>query len=456
MFTEAAGPAPLKRKTQIVAAARAVLLIGTASILSLPAASGAASITAYPAATSAVPGAAVNLALPRALPAESFDAIERPAHGIVSASSAHAAREFDDLSWTLIGDAPAPSDTMLRHGAPILASMCRAAPVLCMPAEQIDAGREWAGPVTTGNTLATDSDATRFPLIGASPSDTHDERYITRAGRIERDLHDALTQADLPPDVLNQIERLFAGRLDVYASALPGDDYRIVYERADRWDAVSRHPRVVAVEIRVDERTYTALWFIAPGSTRGDYYAFDGQLLAAEPFAMPVNFERISSPFGVRLHPVSGEERFHTGVDLTAPVGAPVFAAAAGTVEFVGTQSGYGRHVVISHADGYTTCYAHLSAFSAGLRAGAQVAQGERVGFVGRSGVTTGPHLHFEVRLHDQPTDPLALTERVFTPPLTPDQRVSFERAADVAREQLAALPAVVTRVAANRTFVIF
>ncbi len=324
-----------------------------------------------------------------------------------------------------------------------------------MPAKPGQAATD-AGAVATSDAPVTDSVVTRFPLVGAPPLAVPDKRYSACAGRIERNLHDALTQADLPADVLNQIERVFAGQLDANASALPGDAYRIVYERADRWDAVLRHPRVTTVEVRFRERTYTALWFIAPGSTRGDYYAFDGHLLAVEPFAMPVNYDRISSPFGVRLHPVSGEERFHTGVDLTAPRGAPVFAAAAGTVAFVGTQSGYGKQVAISHADGYVTYYAHLSAFASGLHAGMPVARGERIGFVGRTGETTGPHLHFEVRLNSQPAAPLALTERAFAPPLTPEQRIAFERAAVVAREQLDELPAAATRVAASHASVFF
>jgi murein DD-endopeptidase MepM/ murein hydrolase activator NlpD len=228
------------------------------------------------------------------------------------------------------------------------------------------------------------------------------------------------------------------------------------HERGDPSDAVTRHPRITAADVQLGDRTYTALWFMAPGSKHGEYYAFDGSLLPGEPFAMPVNYDRISSPFGERMHPVSGEVSFHTGVDLTAHVGTPVLSAAAGTVEFVGVRSGYGRHVVINHGNGYTTCYAHLSAFVRGLRAGMQVAQGERIGSVGHSGVATGPHLHYEVRINDQPVDPLTLTERVFTPPLTPAQRFALAQAAGAEREQLAAMFDSGTRVASTRPASLF
>jgi murein DD-endopeptidase MepM/ murein hydrolase activator NlpD len=384
-----------------------------------------------------------------------------------AAADTFAAHIASDSLRASRGDTLALPDTTLRYGAPILASMCGAAPTLCVPDEYLDAARDWPRALNTnawthaGANAAADDDARRFPLAGTSPwalpDATFEARYVTRTGHIEHDLHDALTQADLPADIVAQVEHLFAGRLDPAMTALPSDAFRLIYEPGDPSDAVTRHPRMTAVEVQLGDRTYTALWFIAPGSTHGEYYAFDGSLLPGEPFAMPVNYDRISSPFGERMHPVSGEERFHTGVDLTARVGSPVLSAAAGTVEFVGVRSGYGRHVVIDHGDGYTTCYAHLSAFARGLRAGMQVAQGERVGSVGRSGVATGPHLHYEVRINDRPVDPLTLTGRVFTPPLTPAQRFALAQAAGAAREQLAAIPETGgTRVASTRPAALF
>jgi murein DD-endopeptidase MepM/ murein hydrolase activator NlpD len=365
--------------------------------------------------------------------------------------------DSDDALWANRGNVPEPADTTLRYGAPILASMCRAAIVLCVPEALLDAANDADATLTaTGaGTVAGDAGAARASLSGAVPwtmsAPVEDTRYVARAGHIEHDLHDALAEADVPPDVVAQLDRLFIGRLGASMTSLPDDSFRVVYENGDQTDAVTRHPRVSAAEIHLGERTYSAVWFVAPGSARGEYYAFDGQLLPGEVFAMPLDYERISSPFGERLHPVSGEEGFHTGVDLTAHSGAPVFAAAAGSVKFVGAMSGYGRNVVIDHGDGYTTWYAHLSRFVNGLHPGDQIAQGQRIGSVGRTGVATGPHLHFEVRMNDQPVDPLTLTERNYAPPLTAEQRFTFERVTGAAREQLAAAPFVGTRVAANR-----
>jgi murein DD-endopeptidase MepM/ murein hydrolase activator NlpD len=154
---------------------------------------------------------------------------------------------------------------------------------------------------------------------------------------------------------------------------------------------------------------------------------------------MPVRGARISSPFGMRVHPVKGELREHTGVDLAAPVGTPVTAAAAGTVRFAGfDRSGYGRYVVLAHVGGYTTYYAHLSAIAAGLRVGAAVMVGQQLGAVGSTGVATGPHLHFEVRRNSEPTDPLVLTRSNAAPTLAGSDLVAFEQQTNAARQQLA------------------
>ncbi|MDQ7977012.1 M23 family metallopeptidase [Paraburkholderia sp. SARCC-3016] len=397
---------------------------------------------------------------------QSADTANEPQREANVATDASDLRNAIGSLWATRGDTPASSDTTLRYGAPILASMCGSAPALCVPDEYVDAVRNWPAAMNPnarvdGNADSeAGGDATRFPLASASPwapFEAGDEsRFVTRSGPIEHDLHDALTQADLPADIVAQLEHLFAGRLDAPFATMPGGGFRIIYERADQSDAVTRHPRLTAAEVQLGDRTYTALWFVAPGSTHGEYYAFDGSLLPGEPFAMPVNYDRISLPFGVRMHPVFGEERFHTGVDLTARSGAPVLAAAAGTVEFVGVRSGYGRHIVIDHGEGYTTCYAHLSSFARGLREGMKISQGERIGAVGRTGVATGPHLHYEVRINDEPVDPLKLTGRDFAAPLTPAQRFALTQAAGAAQEQLTAISESSTRLASTRPAPLF
>ena len=140
---------------------------------------------------------------------------------------------------------------------------------------------------------------------------------------------------------------------------------------------------------------------------------------------MPLNYVRVSPQFGYRILPVTGLHLLHTGVELTAAQGTPVVAAAAGTVRFVGVDSGERKHVIVRLPRGYVTYYAHLSAFASGLWMGAQISQGQSLGVVGQTGVPTGPHLHFEVRLNNQPTDPLRLTGRLSAAPLAGRQRAT-------------------------------
>ncbi|EGC98018.1 peptidase M23B, partial [Burkholderia sp. TJI49] len=227
-------------------------------------------------------------------------------------------------------------------------------------------------------------------LFTLAPSEAE---HGMRAGNIELTLSDTLNRLDVPPEVRIQLGDLVSGKVEMRASAKRGDYYRLAF---DENDGV---PRLTALELRVAGRTFGAIWFRAPGAEHGAYYTLDGAPLEAAAFTMPVKWTRISSFFGERIHPLSQAMAFHTGVDLAAPTGTPVDAAADGVVSFVGTDpGGYGHYVIVDHADGYSTYYAHLSAFARGLRTGEPVKQGQRLGSVGMTGAATGPHLHFEVR----------------------------------------------------------
>jgi murein DD-endopeptidase MepM/ murein hydrolase activator NlpD len=269
------------------------------------------------------------------------------------------------------------------------------------------------------------------------------------AGRIEGTLRDTLARASVPVEIQEQIAHIFAPRLDLAAPAHNGDTVHVLYGRDD---TNAQRKRLTAVELRSGGEVYQAVWFVAPGHNGGNYYSFDGRGLAAQPFSMPLKYVRLSSPFGYRTHPVKGKHQMHTGVDFAAPKGTPVVAAASGTVRFVGFKPGYGNIVVLSHPRGFATHYAHLSAFSRELRVGKPVTEGQALGAVGSTGTATGAHLHFEVRKHDQPVDPLTLTGRTGASPLTTTERLAFDSMTSALREQLVALPvdAPANRMASN------
>jgi murein DD-endopeptidase MepM/ murein hydrolase activator NlpD len=184
-----------------------------------------------------------------------------------------------------------------------------------------------------------------------------------------------------------------------------------------------RSGRLLAVEFVNDGKPHQAVWY-QPAGQAGSYYAFDGQSLRRAFLRTPIEFSRISSGFGGRMHPILNTWKQHTGVDYASPIGTPIRATGDGVVAFAGQQNGYGNVVIIKHQGVYSTLYGHMSAFAKGMRTGARITQGEVIGFVGMTGWATGPHLHYEFRINNQAKDPL---------------RVAMPQALPIPGEQLAA-----------------
>lgn len=259
------------------------------------------------------------------------------------------------------------------------------------------------------------------------------------AGEINTTLRNALAQADLPGDLSQQIVRLLRETVDVSAQAVPGDYFRVIYEPVDA-SCCGQDIRLTALEVQFRGQNHSGVWFATAERPHGAYYRFDGTLMAGLRFTFPVVATRVSSTFGGRVHPVSGAQHVHSGVDLAAPIGRAVHASADGVVSHIGNEPrGYGKYVVIQHANGYASYYAHLSKIERSLRKGTRVARAQRVGAVGRTGTATGPHLHFEVKRGDQPIDPLALIRKTNAAALRGEQLAAFKRVASVARMRLAA-----------------
>jgi len=422
-----------KRSTPMRVATRAVLLGSTVVALGVPVGSRAVSAPLTQPAT----GGASRPPAP-----------DRPITSVMQ-MALDGLHQLSLLRDDLYSRAPAASGTPSRD-EPVRAKLCQANRSICVPLAPSANTHEWAGKVVVGtsNAVGVATIPAAF-VVGAAPStlsavapfDMSPVKTNTYAGEIKAGLHAGWTTVGLPADLAAQVEHIFAGRLDAAKPVQAGDYYRVAYKRVEGKGAGTLDTRVTAAEIRLAGQTYQAVWFVASGQQAGDYYSFDGQRLTAERFAMPLNYVRVSSPFGYRIHPVTGQRLLHTGVDLTAAPGTPVVAASAGTVQFVGYDSGYGKHVVVRHPQGYTSYYAHLSAFARGLKAGMQISQGQPLGAVGETGVATGPHLHFEVRLNDQPTDPLKLTSRSIAVPLAGRQRAAFDQLASVAFAGLPAAP---------------
>jgi murein DD-endopeptidase MepM/ murein hydrolase activator NlpD len=237
---------------------------------------------------------------------------------------------------------------------------------------------------------------------------------VYAAGEIEsgRTLYEALVFDDdsaLPPEerqgLVWGLAEIFEYKLDFTREIQPGDSYRIAYEREARPDNTARGRRILAAEIVNEGRAYSAIYYDNGADIRG-YYDAKGHALRAGFSRYPVDYPRITSRFAsTRYHPILGIYRAHLGNDLGARAGTQVKAAANGTVIFAGRNAGYGNMIEIRHANGYTTRYAHLSRFAAGMRRGRHVSQKDLIGYVGMTGLATAPHLHYELRLNGRAID---------------------------------------------------
>jgi murein DD-endopeptidase MepM/ murein hydrolase activator NlpD len=202
----------------------------------------------------------------------------------------------------------------------------------------------------------------------------------------------------------------FAYDIDFQRDVRPGDDFELVFERYyDDEGSTVRTGEMLFISLETRRGTRAFYSFLAPGDARPDWYDADGK--SARRFLMktPINGARLSSGFGMRRHPVLGYSRMHRGTDFAAPIGTPILAAGDGTIVRAGPFSSYGNYVRIRHANGYETAYAHMSRFARGMRAGVRVRQGQVIGYVGNTGRSTGPHLHYEVLRRGQQLNPMSL-----------------------------------------------
>jgi murein DD-endopeptidase MepM/ murein hydrolase activator NlpD len=255
-------------------------------------------------------------------------------------------------------------------------------------------------------------------------------------GVIRSSLFAATDDARIPDAVATQIAELFAGDIDFHRALRKGDRFNVVYETLQADNEPLRAGRVTSAEFVNNGKTYQAVWFQEPGS-KGQYYTLEGNSLRKAFLASPLEFSRITSGFGGRIHPISRSFRDHKGVDYAAPTGTAVRSVGDGVVGFAGTQGGYGNVIEVKHRDGKSTLYAHLSRIGVALNQ--KVEQGDVIGAVGTTGYSTGPHLHFEFRISGVHHDPLTIASDNNSVPLSPASRPEFNRMSAEMRLKLAA-----------------
>lgn len=259
---------------------------------------------------------------------------------------------------------------------------------------------------------------------------------VLKSGEIRTSLFAATDEAGIPDAIATQLAEIFAGDVDFYRGLRKGDHFSLIYETLTHRGQAVRTGRILSAEFVNDQQQLSAFWF-QTGDGKGAYYTADGKNLRKAFLRSPLEFSRITSGFSnARLHPVLQRWRAHKGIDYGAPSGTRVRSVADGTVVSAGKQGGYGNLIVVKHQGNYATAYGHLSGFAKGIRQGAHVNQGDTIGYVGQTGLATGPHLHYEFRVNDRQIDPLTLA-LPSSIPLDPAQISRFKTATAIQRKQL-------------------
>lgn len=259
-------------------------------------------------------------------------------------------------------------------------------------------------------------------------------RPILKSARITSSLFSATDAANIPDSIAIQLADIFESEINFHTDLRNGDQFNVIYEGSYHQGALLKTGEVLAAEFVNNGKTYRAIGFKG-NDGKMQYFTPEGKSLHKSFLRSPLEFTRVSSGFSLaRYHPVLQRVRAHKGVDMAAPTGTRVKASGDATVSFVGRKGGYGNVIVLKHNQGISTVYGHLSRFAPGLRAGKKVSQGEIIGFVGMTGVATGPHLHYEFLLNGQHRDPM----KVALPkanPIDSSKRAEFE----VVSQQLSA-----------------
>jgi murein DD-endopeptidase MepM/ murein hydrolase activator NlpD len=256
-------------------------------------------------------------------------------------------------------------------------------------------------------------------------------------GTIQSSLFAATDEANIPDSVASQLADIFAGDIDFHRALRKGDRFAVVYESLEADGEVLRTGRVVSAEFVNNGKTHQAFWFKEAGAKEGGYYNADGISLRRAYLASPLAFSRMTSGFKMRFHPILQTWRAHLGVDYAAPTGTPVRSVGQGIVDVAGSQGGFGNVVMVKHANGHTTVYAHLSRIH--VKRGQSIMQGQTLGLVGATGWATGPHLHFEFRVNGQHKDPLTMARQSVAVEVSAAAREQFKHHAAVAKVDLTA-----------------
>jgi murein DD-endopeptidase MepM/ murein hydrolase activator NlpD len=239
--------------------------------------------------------------------------------------------------------------------------------------------------------------STSGELIAFHQKITLEKRILGLVGRIETSLYESMVQLGQSPELAMKFADIFAWQVDFLTEPRPGDTFKLIWEKSYKEGEEFSDGRVLAAQYLGKEVSHTAIFF-EDSEGHNDYYTTKGESLRKEFLRSPLNYRRISSYFSYRrFHPILKYYRPHFGIDYAAPLGTPVVNIGDGVITYMGWKDDYGKFVKIRHLNGYYSTYGHLSRYGRSIRRGDKVKQGQVVGYVGATGLATGPHLDFRV-----------------------------------------------------------
>ncbi len=233
-------------------------------------------------------------------------------------------------------------------------------------------------------------------------------RYIEVS--VEKSIYQSLINKNVSDNVIMDFVQLFSFDVDFQRDIRSGNTLKLFYEEyIDNEQVTKKFGPIYFAEIGLESDKVSLFRFKDKNSNFVEYFDENGKSATKALMKTPINGARISSEYGMRKHPILGYNKKHQGVDFAAPTGTPIMAAGNGHIEFVGTNGGAGKYIRIKHLNGYKTSYSHLSKYAYGMKKNLRVKQGQVIGFVGSTGLSTGPHLHYEVLFNNERINPMKM-----------------------------------------------
>lgn len=227
---------------------------------------------------------------------------------------------------------------------------------------------------------------------------------------VNESLYKSAINADVPPNIIMQFVNLYGFDVDFQREIRNGNIIKIYYEVfLDNKLNIRKAGNIKFASLALSKNTYELYKYTTNDNNKSEYFDAAGKSAVKALMKTPINGASLSSGYGMRKHPILGYDRLHQGVDFAAPTGTPIMAAGTGFIEKIGMNGGAGNYIKIKHINGYKTAYGHMNKFAAGLKKGSKVTQGQTIGFVGSTGMSTGPHLHYEVIFNNKKINPMKM-----------------------------------------------